>query len=133
MNVALPEAEKRLVLAAFDAVERDAGRFKLSDRAQMLLGRAKEVIAGQARVQRKIVVESCQLPILFPKRLKTIQRRGRKRYSIYPFEMVEDARRMRANSFGYREIAEALNREYGTNVSWVTIRDWTVQAYRVTG
>ncbi len=43
----------------------------------------------------------------------------------YPFEMVLEARKMRRWRFTYTEIADALNDHYGTNVHWITVRDWT--------
>ncbi len=43
----------------------------------------------------------------------------------YPFEMVEEARKMRKYRFTYTEIADALNDHWGTDVHWVTVRDWT--------
>lgn len=129
--MALPDAEKRLILATFEMIERES---RLSVRVQNFLIRAKEIVAAQAGRQTSGRIEGGQMPLPFPpRRPRTIKRRGRRRYAQYDACMVDDARKIRANGFGYREIAEALNREYGTTVSWRTVADWCTGATRITG
>lgn len=48
----------------------------------------------------------------------------------YPFEAVEDARRLRLRHLPYTDIAEILGRKYGP-VPWLTVRDWCRYATRV--
>lgn len=48
----------------------------------------------------------------------------------YPLDMVWEARKMRKYGWSYREIADAINEHWGTKVHLMTVRDWTVNAYR---
>jgi hypothetical protein len=57
--------------------------------------------------------------------------RGTKRFCKYPFQMVLDARAMRANGYFYKEIAAALEKTHGMKVPWITVRDWTNYYHRV--
>lgn len=59
--------------------------------------------------------------------------RATRRDCKYPAKMVEDARAMRKNGYFYKEIAAALEKEYGITVPWITVRDWVNYYYRVLG
>lgn len=65
--------------------------------------------------------------------------RSTRRPCKYPFYMVEDARKMRANGYEYKAIAEALGKQYEAElkkigvqeIPWITVRDWTGYFYRM--
>ena len=59
--------------------------------------------------------------------------RATRRDCKYPAKMVEDARAMRKNGYYYKEVAAALEKEYGIQVPWITVRDWVCFYYRVSG
>ncbi|MES2488536.1 MAG: hypothetical protein V4607_02005 [Pseudomonadota bacterium] len=61
------------------------------------------------------------------------QSRSTRRSCKYPYKMIEDARKMRGNGYFYKEIAAALEKEYGIKVPWITVRDWVNYYYRVMG
>jgi len=63
--------------------------------------------------------------------LIAVEKARKNRRAMYPIEMVEEARKMRRWKFTYREIAESLNEHFKTNVSCITIRDWTCFYYRM--
>jgi hypothetical protein len=132
VRVALQEAEKKLLLATFDMIERESPRLSL--RVQNFVIRAKELVASQTRRGPVPYAVAQQLALPFPpRRPRTIKRKGRRRYAQYDAFMVEDARKMRANGYGYREISEALNKENGTSISWRTVADWCTGATRILG
>jgi hypothetical protein len=82
--------------------------------------------------------ETRQLKLCFQDRKRgkqnwTVFNRRTRRKCKYHFQMVNDARAMRANGYEYKEIAAALEREHGIRVPWITVRDWVQCYYRLRG
>lgn len=89
----------------------------------------EQIIEGLKAPGRRVLHLSAEpAPQSEPK----LPRRKTARWVRYPYQMVIDARAMRANQYTYREIADALNREFSTDVGVGTVRDWTTGGYRMT-
>lgn len=129
--MALAESEKKIILAALGY----AASADLKPSAKALLTRATGIVRREAS-HRYVPPPAAQLAfeLSFRKLPPNLKRRGRGRWAKYDFALVEEARRLRyVKRWTYRDIAEMLNLRHGTKIPWITVRDWTVQAYRVTG
>lgn len=136
--MALSAAEKELVLVALLRRTHEEARGVVRPATLSLCSKAAELLQVDMergrRHQSAGSLEAAQLALDLRRRLpQKIPRRGRTKWAKYDFKMVLKARTLRGRGVTYKDIAESLNTEFGTTISWITIRDWTVQAYRVTG
>lgn len=127
--------------AVLDTLDDTAFGILKASYCELLRKRQKRTRAPVRREIRKgAAVPPGQLALVFdrqyPKRgaQNWLHRNRRTRRNCkYPYIMVLDARRMRANQYHYKEIAAALERDYGISVPWITVRDWTQQYCRILG
>lgn len=134
--MALAEAERRLVLSVIGLVPLESAPPHIKARVTRALRVVQRDQPKRRRGRKRFEVPESQgrIELQFRCLPPTIKRARRKRWAKYPYEMVEEARRLRiVKGWTYRDIAETLNHRHGTSVNWITVRDWTSQFYRVTG
>lgn len=92
--------------------------------------RASIFALSRRKIKKSLPTTELQISIEFSEKWK-YRSRGTRRPAKYPFEMVEYARKLRGFGFFYREIVDEIRSKFRVTVPWITVRDWTLNFYRM--